>query len=379
METVSCSPADILEDLRDRDEDSAEFAADLKFLLRPRSDPGSDDWENFCLSLVGPEVTELIELLDKARTSSSVKADDNLKRQILHHLKRICSKNTRLPSSHLIRHDNLKNKSQNPITGGGFAEVFRGEYENTLVAIKEFRVYEDAEIRGIHEAFCPEAVIWKDLSHENVLPLLGVSDFNCTRPYMLSEWMENGNLGGYLKSNPNENRLKLLLDVAKGLEYVHSRDVVHGDLKGHNIVVDNEGRALLADFGLASVLRGNLSLKYSEHASGRGTTRWMAPELLEPTSLSCEFSKKTDVHAFSMVAVEVFTGEQPFPHLKHEYHVPTVLLRGERPKRPSGITDDVWEMLQRCWAPKAADRPEMVEVASCLEQALATFTSLDTQ
>jgi hypothetical protein len=70
METVSCSPADILEDLRHRHKDSAEFAADLKYLLRPHSDPKSDDWETYCSGLVGPDVTELIELLDQVESFS---------------------------------------------------------------------------------------------------------------------------------------------------------------------------------------------------------------------------------------------------------------------------------------------------------------------
>jgi serine/threonine protein kinase len=55
---------------------------------------------------------------------------------------------------------------------------------------------------------CREAVIWKDLSHRNVLPLLGVSDSK--PPYMLSEWMKNGDLRNYLEKSPHPNRLSLV-------------------------------------------------------------------------------------------------------------------------------------------------------------------------
>ena len=94
------------------------------------------------------------------------------------------------------------------------------------------------------QTFCQEAVVWKHLTHPNILPLLGVS----TRPFQLiSNWMSAGDLLEYVKMNPTAKRLSLvgapftfipllpsqqLSDVAEGLCYLHSHDVIHGDLKG---------------------------------------------------------------------------------------------------------------------------------------------------
>jgi serine/threonine protein kinase len=127
--------------------------------------------------------------------------------------------------------------------------------------------------------------MWKHLTHPNILPLLGVTIDGFQ---LVSDWMSGGHLLGYIQNNSDADRLGLvgipplrlsqtysdyqLSDVAKGLCYLHSCNVVHGDLKGvrscsqtcsttvftyHqlNVLVNDSGHACIADFGLATVTK----------------------------------------------------------------------------------------------------------------------------
>ena len=102
------------------------------------------------------------------------------------------------------------------------------------------------------QRLCREVLIWKRLSHPNILPLVGVSVAKNPRHFrIISEWMPNGNVMEYTRSNPRANRLRLvssvvrflevlysdnrnpqLSEVAFGVTYLHELGIVHGDLKG---------------------------------------------------------------------------------------------------------------------------------------------------
>jgi len=234
-------------------------------------------------------------------------------------------------------------------------------------------MYEEVDIVRLKTIFCNECVIWKSLSHPNVLPLLGVSHPSMERPFMLTPWMENGSLLKYLSKHDKRNRLELLLNVALGLQYLHSCEVIHGDLKSLNIVVNGDGRALLVDFGLASVIRGQFSMSYSNPGRSCGTQRWMAPEVLR--SDETHLSKEADVYAFSMVAIEIYTGKHPFSEIRNNEKVTqSVLHHNLRPDRPDidcvlGLTDEVWEIVKDCWRTDPELRPEMGAVVTRLRSA----------
>jgi len=126
-------------------------------------------------------------------------------------------------------------------------------------------------------------------------------------------------------------------------------------------LVDQRGNALLADFGLLTVL--DLGIQSS---SGGGSYRWMSPELFEPERFGVESNRRTkssDCYALGMVFYEVLSGHVPFPRYG-KYAVILKVLRGERPERPQGVegnwfTDDVWKILGSCWQPNPGDRPNL--------------------
>jgi mitogen-activated protein kinase kinase kinase len=84
----------------------------------------------------------------------------------------------------------------------------------------------------------------------------------------------------------NENLIRLYVrQILEGLEYLHVRNTIHRDIKGANILVDNNGVCKLADFGTATKISGLLDIDSDKIASIKGTVRWMAPEVIKQNSL----------------------------------------------------------------------------------------------
>ncbi|KAJ6577986.1 kinase-like domain-containing protein [Mycena capillaripes] len=175
-----------------------------------------------------------------------------------------------------------------PVSGGGFSDIYNGELNEEAVCIKVLRIFTtELQLNKIYKELAREVLIWKELSHPNVLPLLGI-DLTARKPSccLVSPWMKNGNVMAFLERYPNwypySNKISLVRDIANGLEYLHDLDppVVHGDIKGANILINDDGRACLADFGLALAFETQ-AFSTSSAGSTRGTLRWLAPEILD--------------------------------------------------------------------------------------------------
>jgi len=191
---------------------------------------------------------------------------------------------------------------------------------------------------------------------------------------MMSPWMDNGDVIQYLKKNPDANRLHLLLEIASGVQYLRHMQIVHGDLKSANILIDSAGHACLVDFGLAVVIRTLTTSQTisTSHVSG-GSTRWMAPELFHPERFGAaddQHTKESDIYALGMVMLEVFTGRIPF-HGNSDPQVVYKVTSGERPPRPMdaarlGLSDSIWDLMGRCWQEKYWNRPDIVTVVAVI-------------
>ncbi|KZV99874.1 kinase-like protein [Exidia glandulosa HHB12029] len=128
-----------------------------------------------------------------------------------------------------------------------------------------------------------EIRVWKRLLHRNIHVMCGYYEGYGSAPALVSPWYENGDINRYIRgqaANPNIDMLKftLLTDVMSGLRFLHDHHIIHGDIKGGNVLVSDDGVARLCDFGLSRLL-----LEHSPsitHTKVRGTSRWMAPELL---------------------------------------------------------------------------------------------------
>ncbi|KAG6328228.1 hypothetical protein ID866_10860, partial [Astraeus odoratus] len=113
---------------------------------------------------------------------------------------------------------------------------------------------------------------------------------------IISPWMTSGTAHAYVQ-DPSIDPRPLLVGIASALEYIHSLTpiICHGDVKGYNILISDDGRALLADFGHSRIVDPSLSSMAYEHPTG-GTLRWMSPELL--TYTHCGPTPASDVWSF---------------------------------------------------------------------------------
>ncbi|KAG9095772.1 hypothetical protein FRC07_011032, partial [Ceratobasidium sp. 392] len=184
--------------------------------------------------------------------------------------------------------------SPHPIACGGLADVYRATLgDGTQVAVKCLRRTTHSDSKELKRT-ARELCTWSRLRHENILEFRGLAKFrNCLA--MVSPWMEYGSVMSLVNRDPNVDRFGLCKQLVNAVSYLHEIGVIHGDLKGDNVLVSSEGVVKLTDFGLS--IAHDANLKLSETDPGGGTLRWMAPELLTDTGVRC---KETDVYALGM-------------------------------------------------------------------------------
>ncbi|KAF8144356.1 kinase-like domain-containing protein, partial [Mycena galopus ATCC 62051] len=151
---------------------------------------------------------------------------------------------------------------------------------------------------------CKEALIWQRLDHPNIARFMGV-DFTTLSPAMamITRWLEYGNVISYIRGHSpcSPYAARLLRECIAGLEYLHSENILHGDLRGYaNVLVDEDGHACLTDFGLAIFIDSESSGQSSRRG---GTIPWMAPELLLPSAGEpARATRASDMWAFGLLS-----------------------------------------------------------------------------
>jgi len=303
---------------------------------------------------------ELADRLDE--DLDSVDLHEEKRKQYLRHMRRLCGIFGVLPSSFVLQPAFIEREVE-PFTFGGYSKVYRATFHGRPIVMKVLDIAHQADREKLHGLLAREVVGWKWLQHENILPFLGV--MFAPSISIVSPRMENGNIMDFIKVHPSYNRLDLLVGAVTGLEYLHQHDIVHGNLKGVNILIDSEHRARLADFGLAVIIDETTSRTTATGSELKGTTRRMAPELLLPEEFGYNGrlmkqlpSKDTDIYAIGMTILEVLTGCAPFAGVTRDETVILKVIQGDRPERPaSGLSDMLWELLVATWVVQHALEP----------------------
>jgi serine/threonine protein kinase len=142
-----------------------------------------------------------------------------------------------------------------------------------------------------------------------------------------------------------------------------------------NILIDKDGHARLADFGLLTIVSDPTNPTVSSSSADGGTTRWMSPELLKAHQSGTRHvrpTKESDCYALGMVVYEVLSGQAPFASYQN-FIVIRKVIDGDRPERPEGVkgewfVGDLWRTLEMCWVAEPGSRPSIQAVSECLEQ-----------
>ncbi|XP_059454772.1 probable receptor-like protein kinase At1g11050 [Corylus avellana] len=201
---------------------------------------------------------------------------------------------------------------RNLIGQGAHGVVYRGTLaDGNLVAVKQLL---DLDSKG-DEDFCNEIEIISKIRHRNLLSLRGCcvtsDNLKGKRRFLVYNFMSNGSLGDQLYEQSRKQltwpqRKNIVLDVAKGLAYLHygiKPAIYHRDIKPTNILLDSEMKAKLADFGLAKQ-----SNEGESHLTTRvaGTHGYLAPEY----ALYGQLTEKSDVYSFGVVILEIMSGRK---------------------------------------------------------------------
>lgn len=155
-------------------------------------------------------------------------------------------------------------------------------------------------------------------------------------PFTVHRFASNGNLRSFLsRSEDNKRKMwRLLYQAVLGLKYIHSKGVTHGNLKLSNILVDADGNAQLADFGLHTLRTCATLSSDAPQESGTDKVYWLAPKYLarRPTFAS-------DMYSFAMCMFEAVTEEPPYALLCGG-DIRDCVRSGDTPGKPDGMTDD---------------------------------------
>ncbi|KAG8998236.1 hypothetical protein FRB94_006976 [Tulasnella sp. JGI-2019a] len=253
----------------------------------------------------------------------------------------------------------LVNISQ-PITNDGLYDLFFGTHIPTSqkLALKRPRLSTQTafEIASSAQRFVQEANKWLTLKHDNIFPLYGMVEISY-EVYLVSPWMEYGNLSGFLAErlsfldgdtdDPNNDSKKItymdfresdvIHRIASGLAYLHAQSIVHGDLKASNILLTEQLKPMISDFGTTE-MHDNQRMAFTP-MNGIPSLRWMSPEVIDGGPKTIE----SDIYAFGMIIVEaILDGERPI-------FEPTSRL--DRNFAP------MWSIASACWVSDPSKRP----------------------
>lgn len=245
------------------------------------------------------------------------------------------------------------------IAAGSFSNLYKGYYCGQEVAVKILKDLQDDNAQ--YQEFLQEVSIMRKVRHKNVVQFIGA----CTRKPNLCivfEYMSGGSVYDFIRREGPfkiSQVLKIAVEVARGMDYLHQRRIIHRDLKAANILMDDNHNVKIADFGVARIIEA------SGHMTAEtGTYRWMAPEVIEHKP----YDEKADVFSFAVVLWELLTCKVPYSDMTPLQAAVGVVQKGLRPPIPPQSPPALNQIMEACWDSSPAHRPTFKELTPRLQQ-----------
>jgi len=214
-----------------------------------------------------------------------------------------------------------------------------------------------------------EIIIWSRLSYPNIVRFLGVTK----DLWLVMEYMEFGTLTSVITSmyeDENKAKLKLTMteiiqlmtEAACGLDFIHSRGIVHCDISPNNIMITgstSHPEAKIADFGISH------KAGVSRDRKGAGTPPYSAPEVLSGEG----HTTKSDVYSFGLTLWFACCGKEPYPDAENKFDYHRIVC--DQGKRPEPLEDEgIQKIVSACWDADPNIRPSMTDVVGALTEYL---------
>ena len=251
---------------------------------------------------------------------------------------------------------------------GGFGAVYEASWQGKKVAIKrlppfvslEGSLQKDAE--SAYQALIREIKLASKFQCERLVEVYGACTDDKAKCCLIMELMKGGNLHQRIYDRKRRRLtyieiLQLAHDIAQGLAYLHP-SVIHGDLKPQNILLDEEGKAKIADFGISKVKDPSKSY-LSQMTAENGTPMYMAPEQMNGGKID----EKVDVYALGCILNEAYTRKQPWRDSNHFFQIiMNVAINGERPWVDPEAPEPLKRLIKKCWHQDPHQRPSCADI-----------------
>lgn len=255
---------------------------------------------------------------------------------------------------------------------GSFGKVFKVKHKETnqiyaaKISINKLETYSEQELLNMSR----EVSIMSKINHPSVLKFIGFNNksFNKKlKPVIITEYALNGSLNDFIsrceKNNFNPtHKLIIIYGIASGMSYLHSHEILHRDLKPENILIDENYLPKISDFGLSKVNSTDNDNQNSQNKKPKGTPIYISPESWE----SQEYSKASDVYAFSLIVYEIITNLKPFEN-RNIFQIMMNVSKGDRPELNSTIPKSYKDLIENCWSQNPEKRPTFDQILDKLE------------
>lgn len=262
---------------------------------------------------------------------------------------------------------------QNELGQGSFSKVYKIRDKETNV------IYAAKVIQNKHFidfSISTEISILSHCNHPSIIKLIGYcsNDFNGKKdPVIITEYLQNGTLEDILEVErsgikipfwDDTMRLINIYGIASAMSYLHSKNIIHCDLKPGNVLLDDFLFPKLSDFGLSKSLdKTNEKERPQKQIGMIGTASFIAPEILKEN----KYTKKSDVYAFGMTVFEIMTKEYPFDGTQDILIEYKVSVEGKRPEIKKEVPNIYKELIQSCWNQDPDERPSFDSIIDDLK------------
>ncbi len=232
---------------------------------------------------------------------------------------------------------------------GGMGTVYRGHDQQTdiPVAIKQIKAAIAAD-PIFAEQFDREREALQQLNHPHIAQLLEAIETTEGETYLIMEYVPGGSLASFLESGPLpiEQTVEIALGLADALQSAHQINIIHSDIKPHNVLLAADGTPRLMDFGAAHVPQ---AAQPSQSTAALGTYAYMSPEACQDEPLDT----RTDIWSFGILLYEMLAGQRPFDHPNLSHLTLAIItesppdLQALRPEVSDRLADLIYRMLTK--------------------------------
>lgn len=248
---------------------------------------------------------------------------------------------------------------------GCLGDTYKGVWQGKEIALKKFPFKQMGE--QFAKDFTIEVKVVHECQSERVIRLFAVC-MDAGQYALITEYMQKGSLFQFLHQDtsalPWDMRWRLAIEIAEGLSYLHSKEIIHCNLKSRNVLLDAQLHVKLSDFGFQKVKLESSSMAANVNSLAM-TVRWQAPELFKRNT---QHSKASDVYSLAMILWEIAARKIPFKDASNEIIVMGWIKDGELETIPQDCPSHYAQLIQSGWSPVPSSRPSIDDLLTKLQK-----------